>query len=180
MIERSVTRSVTHATFVIERVYDAAPSRVFAAWATPAAKGRWFVGPDEWNKSDHALDFRVGGRERVSGHQRRPARERVEEARLARVRKAHDAQSFHQVAGYQDIVPDQRIILSYDMHLDQTRISVSLATVEFKPAGAGTRLIYTEQGAFLDGYDDAGSREHGTRGLLDQLGEALRRAPASA
>jgi hypothetical protein len=66
------------------------------------------------------------------------------------------------------------------MHLDDKRISVSLATVELKPAGAGTRLIYTEQGAFLDGYDDAGSREHGTRALLDNLDAALRRESASA
>ncbi len=70
------------------------------------------------------------------------------------------------------------------MHLDERRISVSLATVELKPAGAtpdaGTRLIYTEQGAFLDGYDNAGQREHGTRALLDKLGEALRRAPTKA
>jgi uncharacterized protein YndB with AHSA1/START domain len=39
-------RSVTHATFVIERRYDFSPAQVFAAFATPAAEGRWFVGPD--------------------------------------------------------------------------------------------------------------------------------------
>ncbi len=158
-------RSVTHATFSIERVYPASPARVFAAWASRAAKARWFVGPDEWEKSDHELDFRIGGRERVSG--------------------GPPGGPVHVYNGvYQDIVPDQRIILSYDMHLDERRISVSLATVELKPAGvtpdSGTRLIYTEQGAFLDGYDNAGQREHGTSGLLDKLGEALRRAPTKA
>ncbi len=40
-------RSVTHATFVVERLYDASPARVFAAWADPAAKRRWFTGPDQ-------------------------------------------------------------------------------------------------------------------------------------
>jgi hypothetical protein len=35
------------------------------------------------------------------------------------------------------------------------------------------RLIYTEQGVFLDGYDDAGSRERGTRDLFDKLAAAL-------
>jgi uncharacterized protein YndB with AHSA1/START domain len=150
-------RSVKHATFVIERSYDASPARVFAAWATPAAKAGWFAGPDEWEKSNHELDFRVGGRERVSGG---PKGGPVH---------AYDA-------CYQDIVPNERIILSYDMHLDDKRISVSLATVEFKPTGKGTRLIYTEQGAFLDGYDDAGQREQGMRGIVDQLGEALKRA----
>jgi uncharacterized protein YndB with AHSA1/START domain len=112
-------------------------------------------------RSDHELDFRVGGRERVSGGP-----------------KGGPVHLFE--ACYQDIVPNQRIISSYDMHLDDKRISVSLATVELEPAGTGTRLIYTEQGAFLDGYDDAGSREHGTRGLLDKLDAALAREAASA
>jgi uncharacterized protein YndB with AHSA1/START domain len=153
-------RSVTHATFVIERNYAASPARVFAAFASRTAKASWFQGPDEWGPSDHELDFRVGGRERVSGGP-----------------KGGPIHIFE--ARFQDIVPNERIISSYDMHFDDKRISVSLATVEFKPAGAGTRLIYTEQGAFLDGYDDAGSREHGTRGLLDKLDAALRRETAS-
>ncbi len=154
-------RTTNHATFVIERIYSASPARVFAAWADPAAKARWFVGPDEWNKGGHELDFRIGGRERlISRPPGGPA---------------------HVFDGrYQDIVPDQRIIFSYDMHLDQTRISVSLATVELKPAGDGTQLVFTEQAVFLDGYDDAGSRERGTRGLLDQLDAHLRREAASA
>jgi uncharacterized protein YndB with AHSA1/START domain len=154
-------RSVTHATFVIERTYAATPARVFAAFASRAAKASWFQGPAEWGPSEHELDFKVGGRERVRGGP-----------------KGGPIHSFD--ARFQDIVPDQRIISSYDMHLDDKRISVSLATVELKPAGAGTRLIYTEQGAFLDGYDDAGSREHGTRALLDNLDAALRRESASA
>ena len=76
-------------------------------------------------------------------------------------------------------MPDQRIVYSYDMHLDGARISVSLATVEFKPEGAGTRMIFTEQGVFLDGYDDPAGRERGTRALLDNLDAELRRAAAS-
>ena len=70
-------------------------------------------------------------------------------------------------------MPDQRIVLTYEMHMDKTRISVSLGTTEFKPAGTGTRLVYTEQAVFLDGHDDAGGREHGTRGLFDQLARFL-------
>jgi uncharacterized protein YndB with AHSA1/START domain len=148
------TRSVTHATFVIERTYPAAPARVFAAWADPAAKARWFSGPDEWQSGPHELDFRVGGRERVSGGP-----------------PAGPVHTFD--ARYHDIVPNERIISSYDMYMDETRISSSLATVEFHPAGSGTRLVYTEQGAFLDGHDTPAQREHGTAELLDALGAAL-------
>jgi uncharacterized protein YndB with AHSA1/START domain len=154
-------RSVTHATFVIERTYPASPARVFAAWSSSAAKSRWFQGPAGWDRSAHELDFRVGGRERLSGGPK-------------------GGPVHHFEALYQDIVPDQRIITSYEMRFDDKRISVSLATLWLEPAGTGTRLTYTEQGAFLDGYDDAGAREHGTRGLLDQLGAALAREAASA
>lgn len=49
-------RSIQHATFVIERTYGASPAWVFAAWADPEAKARWFPKPNEF-------DFRVGGRE---------------------------------------------------------------------------------------------------------------------
>jgi hypothetical protein len=60
------------------------------------------------------------------------------------------------------------------------RISASLATVELLPDGAGTRLIYTEQGAFLDGADRPADREAGCRALLDNLDAELRREPAAA
>jgi len=72
-------------------------------------------------------------------------------------------------------VPDRRIVYAYDMHLGDTRISVSLGTVQIEPADSGTRLTYTEQGAFLDGLDTPEAREHGTRELLDALGTMLER-----
>lgn len=148
--------SATHGSFTLERVYDAVPARVFKACADPAIKERWFVGPADWQRLERAMDFRVGGKERLSG------------------RKGSGVIStFDSV--YLDIVPDERIIYSYDMRLDGRHISVSLATVELKAEGAGTRLTITEQGVFLDGYDDAGSRERGTRILLDQLDGELQR-----
>jgi uncharacterized protein YndB with AHSA1/START domain len=153
-------RSVTHATFAVERTYGASPSRVFAAWADPAAKARWFGNPDE-GVEEFELDFRVGGREVNRG-------------------TGPDGQLYTYEAIYQDIVPDQRIVYAYDMHLADTRISVSLGTVELKPEGDGTRLVYTEQGAFLDGLDSAEQRKQGTGGILDALGAELERERASA
>lgn len=147
-------RSTQHATFVIERTYDASPARVFAAWADPAAKARWFGGDEA--TGEYELDFQVGGREINRGG-------------------APDGQFYTYEARYQDIVPDQRIVYTYDMHRDETRISVSLATVEFKAESDGTRLVYTEQGAFLDGEDKPEYREQGTGDLLDALGAELQR-----
>jgi uncharacterized protein YndB with AHSA1/START domain len=144
-------RSVQHATFVIERVYPASPARVFAAFAEPAAKARWFAGPpDKCKELEREMDFSVGGRERL------------------KARWDSGVVSYFDCR-YQDIVPNERIVYAYNMHLDDRRISVSLATVELKPAGNGTKLLFTEQAAFLDGYDDSGSRERGTGSLLDRL-----------
>ena len=149
-------RSATHGTFTLERVYEASPARVFKAWADPAIKARWFGGPSDWQMLERSIDFRVGGTERLSG------------------RKGSGVVSTFD-AVYHDIVPDQRIIYCYDMRLDGVHISASLATVTLAPEGAGTRLTFTEQAVFLDGYDDSGSRERGTRILLEQLGGELAR-----
>jgi len=154
-------RSVTHASFVIERTYAASPARVFAAFADPAVKKQWFASPDEMGPAEHEIDFRVGGRElNRAGPPGGPV------------------YTFEAV--YQDIVPDQRIVSTYEMQMNETRISVSVATVELKPEGTGTLLVYTEQGAFLDGHDSAQSREQGTGGLLDTLGKELARQATSA
>src|SRR5687767_13191261 len=149
-------RSATHGTFTLERVYDTVPARVFKAWADPAIKARWFGGLADWQMLERSIDFRIGGTERLSG------------------RKGSGVVSTFD-AVYHDIVPDQRIIYCYDMRLDGVHISASLATVTLAPEGAGTRLTFTEQAVFLDGYDDSGSRERGTRILLEQLGGELQR-----
>ena len=155
-------RNARHSTFVIERTFDAAPAVVFSAWADPAAKARWFAGTKgKWTQTERTLDFRVGGTERLVG-------------------AWTDGPVSVFNARYEDIVPDERIIYTYDMHMGERRISISLATVQFQPAGGGTRMTFTEQDVFLDGYDDAGSREHGTNWLLDKLGDALKTETAGA
>ena len=150
-------RSVAHGTFTIERTFGVPPARVFAAWAEPKAKASWFAGPaGQWKQLLRQMDFRIGGRERLKG-----------EFASGRVSEFD--------ASYHDIVTNRRIVYSYVMHVDDKRISVSLATIEFEPAsGAGTRLILTEQGAFLDGgFDGPAGREEGTRALLDNLQKFL-------
>lgn len=149
-------RKVTHATFTIERTYDVPPAKVFAAFASLEAKQKWFGGPDEWQQGKRSLDFRVGGREHLSGGP-----------------KGQPPHVFDAI--YQDIVPDERIIYTYEMHIGPSRISVSLATIELRKAGKGTRMTFTEQGAFLDDFDNPKLREEGTKVLLGQLERALAR-----
>jgi uncharacterized protein YndB with AHSA1/START domain len=154
-------RSVTHSTFTLERTYDASPARVFAAFADPEQKAQWFAGPDEWSLGEFEVDFRVGGREANSGG-------------------PMDGPVHSFEARYYDIVPDERIVYAYEMHLDDERISVSLATIQLEPAGDSTRLVLTEQGAYLDAFDDPTLRETGTRDLLEALGAYLAQTPATA
>lgn len=148
-------RSVTHAIFTLERTYPHAVKRVFDAFATAEGKAKWFHGaPGQWEVLQQAFDFREGGEERLEG--------RWDSGKVS------DFQ-----ARYLDIVPGERIVYVYEMRIDGVKISASLATLQFKPAAGGTRLVLTEQGAFLDGYDDAGSRERGTVELLEQVAQSL-------
>lgn len=149
-------RSVVHAMFHLERTYDAPVARVWKALTDQAAKSKWFGGPPErWELLERHMDVRVGGTERAKGRWE------------GGVVSTFDAL-------YHDVIPNERLVYSYVMHLDEKKISVSLATMELMAAGAKTTLKVTEQGAFLDGYDDVGSREHGTGFLLDALGASLK------
>ena len=76
-------------------------------------------------------------------------------------------------AVYFDIVAGERIVYAYDMWHEGRKLSVSLATLEFHAVASGTRFRLCEQGAFLDGYDDAGSREHGANQLIDRMETTL-------
>ena len=153
-------RSVIHDTFVIERTYPVPAARVFAAFASKEAKEAWGdtgdltePGPDAGGAE---FDFRVGGRERFGfGYQ---------------------GVSYRYDACFYDIVPGQRIIYSYEMYADGARISVSVATIEFAATAGGTTLTWTEQGAYLDGFDGAEAprlREGGTAEMLDGLAKYL-------
>jgi uncharacterized protein YndB with AHSA1/START domain len=181
-------RSVTHDTFTIERTYPAAPSRVFAAFASAEAKAIWGdtgdvespegdagdvespegdagdvespegdagdVESPEGDASAEEFDFRVGGRERFG-------------FRWSGTTYRYDAL-------YYDIVPDQRIVYSYEMYANDARISVSVTTVEIAKSGDGTALTYTEQGAYLDDLDQPRLRQEGLTEMLDGLAKYLR------
>ena len=147
---------IKHAIFTIERTFKAAPKRVFAAWSTPEGKAAWFAGPaGESVEEIREFNFREGGTDRLRG--------RWNNGRISDYK-----------ATYWEIIPEKRIVYAYEMFMnDRIRMSVSLATIEFSPAGTGTKMTMTEQGAFLEPFDpdgdDAASREHGTNWLVDKL-----------
>jgi uncharacterized protein YndB with AHSA1/START domain len=151
-----VISSIVHSSFAIERRYPHSTAQTFAAFADPELKRQWFANPGNWPDAVWELDFRVGGGEVSSGG---------------------SPGGMHAAfrSRYHDIVPGERIVFAYDLLLDHRLVSVSLTTIEFLPDGDGTRLRFTEQGAFLDGRDDPDGREHGTGALLDLLEAFLAR-----
>ncbi|HWI27197.1 MAG TPA: SRPBCC family protein [Stellaceae bacterium] len=150
-------RSVVHASFQLERTYDAPVALLWRALTDPAAKQKWFGGsPGRWELLERQMDVRAGGRERLKGRWE------------GGIVSTFDAL-------YHDVIANERLVYSYDMYLDDKKISVSLATMQLKAQGGKTVLKVTEQGAFLDGYDDADSRERGTSQLLDALGASLKK-----
>lgn len=151
---RSNGRSVVHAEFHLERSYEAPVARVWKALTDENAKARWFGPQERWELIERHMDVRPGGSERLKGRW------------AGGVVTTFDAV-------YHDVIVNERLVYSYVMHLDDRKISVSLATLQLVADGARTTLKVAEQGAFLDGYDDGGSREHGTSLLLDALAASL-------
>jgi uncharacterized protein YndB with AHSA1/START domain len=151
--------STVHSTFVLERSYPVVAERVFAAFADPAQKSRWFLGDDRAKVLHYDLDFRVGGVERA--------------AILLPEGTPVAGLTCSSETTYQNIVANSRIVFTSTMSIQGNCISVALATVELLPAEAGTDLIFTHQAAFFEGADGPAMREEGWRKLLDSLSAEL-------
>ena len=150
-----MTPTVIHSSFTIERLYPVPPERVFAAFADPAKKRRWYA-EGERTIVSYTMDFRVGGRDRL-------------------VFTLPNGLTCVNDTTYLDIVPNQRIVVAYTMSIDDKRFSSSHDTFEFLPTAQGTTLLFTEQAAFFEGSDGPKGREHGWGVLLTQLAEYLSR-----
>ena len=154
-------RTVTHSTFVIERFYPNTPAQVFAAFADPVKKRRWFAEGEGFRLEEHSLDFRVGGVERSR-------------FRFVGNGSVEEGTPMGNDTWYLDIQADRRIVFAYSMSAT-TPFSASLATIELSPTPTGTNLIFTEQAAFFEGADGASNREAGWRQLLELLAKDLDR-----
>jgi uncharacterized protein YndB with AHSA1/START domain len=153
------SRTVTHSTFVIERVFPVSAERVFAALSQPEQKRRWYSAGRSTALQAFEMDFRPGGHDRTL-------------YTFGPDSPFPGAALLYETT-YLDIVPDSRIVLAYAMSISGRCVSSSLVTFELLPEAAGTTLVFTEQGAYCEGSGGATMREQGWRGLLDRLGEQL-------
>jgi uncharacterized protein YndB with AHSA1/START domain len=148
-----------HSTFVIERSFSTSPERVFAAFADPSKKRRWFAEGPMHEIEEFTSEFRVGGAQRL--------RYRFKEG------TPFPGVELTNQGTYQAIVPNRRVVSASTMALGGKPISASLVTVELIPTNNGTDLICTHQGAFFEGADGPQIREAGWRKLLENLATEL-------
>ena len=139
-----------HATFTLERSYDAPPEQVFEAWADPAIKARWFVSPG----AEHSLDFRVGGIETTRGG-------------------PDPDVPFVFTSTYEEIQLGARLVYSSTLAHAGRVATVSITSVEITDNGTGSTLVLTEHSIFLDHLEEPAWREQGTAEWLDRLQTVL-------
>ena len=152
-------RTVIHHTFVIKRSYPTTPERVFAAFADPAKKRRWYAESGNHDVEKFEMDFRVGGRERA-------------EFRF-KAGTPFAGTALTSENSYQDLVPNRRVVFAGTMTFGDRRISAALATVELLPTDRGTDMIFTHQAVFFEGADGPQMRQDGWRQLLERLAREL-------
>ncbi len=123
-----------HSTLVFRRVLAAPAARVFAALSDPEERSLLGARGDETVILLDEADFRVGGREAFRFGARRNPR-------------------FRGRTTYHDIVPGRRIVATDVVYDQEELLSITVATVEIEPRGAGTQVKVTAQVAWLDGAD---------------------------
>ena len=144
----------THATIILKRKFAVPPERVFAAFADPAKKRKWFAEGEGARIESYELDFRVGGKE------------------ITRMQFS-DFPACTNDTYFLVIVPNHRIVIAYTMSMNNHAFSSSQATFELVPAEDGTTLVFTEQAAFFEKSDGPKLREEGWRQLFEQLARAV-------
>jgi uncharacterized protein YndB with AHSA1/START domain len=145
---------VLHGSFSVARDINAAPARVWDAYANADLRSAWrrLPGPGVLE-----LDFRVGGWERLTGSS--TATGRVE--------------SIASHALFLDIVAGERIVSAHEVLLDGVRRWVSLISITFEPVQDGTRVTHTEQYTFLVWADDGAHDQAHLRGSIQLSFNAL-------
>ena len=150
--------ATAHDTFVIERRYPQPRERLYAALSDPDLKKLWYA-VERTGVMKFEMDFRAGGAERQQYTL-------GEDSPFPGALIENDGR-------FEDIVPDERIVLTSSSTFAGNRISTALITYELADDGDGTKLTLTHQAAFYEGSDGPEMRRDGWETLLDVLGRTL-------
>lgn len=135
----------------MERVLDAPPERIFAAWTDPNLLRRWWAAEPDWTTPEARTDVRVGGQYRLS------------------MRGTDGA--VRSVAGeYLEVDPPRRLVYTWawESHPDSASTGeITVVAVDFVREGSATRVVLEQRGFA----DEAGrdSHDRGWQGCLDNL-----------
>lgn len=141
---------IAHATIVMERTYNASPTRVFAAWESVEARERWSAPDETIGIKYEEADFREGGRDIVRC-------------------VAKDSADFLATVHYLDIRRNESLVFTECVAQSEANVSAALICVELRPAGAGTELKLTMQIAGLGGSGMEQNYQFGWSAALDNL-----------
>lgn len=148
--DKQPTSEVIHATLVFERLVSATIDKVFAAFADPNAKSAWGTPSDTATLIYDATDFREGGTDRFRcGSKVNP--------------------NIHGTTHYLKIIPNNRIVSSETIDVEDKRLCASLTTLELFDDAERTRLRLTSQIASFIGLDMIKGHEIGNNASLDNL-----------
>ena len=132
-------------SLTLKRRLNAAPEKVYAAWADPQKLVQWFgPGSVEEGSVKADTDLRVGGRYRISFRAKG---------------------NYNEVGGvYREVVPNQRLVFSWAWHSTPER--ESLVTISIKPEGSGSLVVFNHAQ-----FVDAAARDNHERGWTEFLGK---------
>lgn len=109
-------------TLVIDRVFNAPPDRVFAAWTDTAQLAEWY-GPEGMKAEIFANDLTVGGQ-------------------YSLVMKSAEGE-YHLSGEYEEIEPPRKLVFTWKW---KTSDETTRVTIELRPEGDGTHLRLTHTG----------------------------------
>ena len=139
----------------LERVFDAPPERVYAAWTDPALLRRWWAAEPGWTTPEATTDVRVGGAYRLS-------------------MQGTDG-ILRTVAGeYLEVDPPRRLVYTWKWVSHGSPLpneGVTVVSVDFIAEGSATRVVLEQRD-----HDDVAARDshgRGWRGCLDSLERLL-------
>ena len=153
----STARSAVHSTFTYQRRYPHAPAAVWHALTDATAMRDWYFADQAGLAIDEIVSrAEVGERQRIVG-------------------RFTDGTPFELRATFTDVVPQERLVATYEVQIGGAHVSSSISTAELAADGDGTELRFVDQSTHLDGHEDPAQRERGWHGLLDALGTSLDR-----
>lgn len=130
-------------TLVIDRVFNATPERVFAAWTDTAQLAQWY-GPEGMTCEVFENDVTPGGR-------------------YALVMRSQEGE-YHLSGAYEEIDPPNRLVMTWKW---KTSDETTRVIIELRPEGDGTHLRLTHTG-FAEA-EQAGSHNQGWTSSLNDL-----------